>query len=375
MKNPRTHLALLALAPLALVACSAKQQPFKSASSAEPVSTVARQNERPEDIRVGPAATAEEFGHPNSDDPRSYEAAPPPNGGPEERELGESERDGMGGTRFGSSAVENKSSDDGDDRPRSAAAAPGTAGPAAKGNSESQSRDADAPSRAYRRATPEFRAGLATQWGESRDSHVTSASFQRASETSPFVVGKLFYNDQSGIDSMLAGRYPSNRTMFAVGSGHLEVGLRGDDGRFITGFSAGTDNFVPGIAGRRYSIVVKNRSPGRMEVVASVDGLDVVDGRAASVAKRGYLMDPWGEVEIEGFRTSSNDVASFRFGSVGQSYAAQKHGDTRNVGVIGIAAFHERGDAPWRWSQTQLPDTQRRFDADPFPMHYASPPR
>ncbi len=37
-----------------------------------------------------------------------------------------------------------------------------------------------------------------------------------------------------------------------------------------------------------------------------------------------------------------DEVAAFRFGSVKNSYAGKK-GDDRNVGVIGVAVFEERG--------------------------------
>ena len=36
-------------------------------------------------------------------------------------------------------------------------------------------------------------------------------------------------------------------------------------------------------------------------------------------------------------------VAAFEFSGVGASYANLRHGDTRNVGVIGLAVFTERG--------------------------------
>ncbi len=58
--------------------------------------------------------------------------------------------------------------------------------------------------------------------------------------------------------------------------------------------------FVVGEEGRRYSIVVRNRSEFHMEVVLSVDGLDVIDGRPASFRKRGYLIRPNGRLAVEG---------------------------------------------------------------------------
>ncbi len=376
MTTQRPRLALFAFATLALTACSAKQQPFVTASSAEPGGPNQRSEKGAEGHRAPALPEHAPPASPAAPDNATSESTPPSDsewhaieqpgtfGQPANRD-GDADGDARANREDSAgsqSELGRRERDTADYEARGGAKKSAPSGAAGQGSS------------AYR-PKAEFRPGLATQWGESRDSHVTSATFARAEETQPFAVGKLFYNDERGINAMIGGRYAAQRTMFAVGSGHLEIGLRGEDGGFITGFNAGGDNFAPGVAGRRYSIVVKNQSPGRIEVVASVDGLDVVDGRAAAITKRGYLMDPWGQVEIEGFRTSTSDVASFRFGSVGQSYAAQKHGDTRNVGVIGIAAFHERGDAPWRWSQPRYPDSDRRLNADPFPLQFASPPR
>ncbi len=222
----------------------------------------------------------------------------------------------------------------------------------------------------------ERRPGLATQWGENRYSRVSSAPFVRASFNSPFVVSKLMYNDRAGIDAM-AGvrggqRYYTDR--FSLRGGYFDVGLRNENGHFYRGFTAGGQSYVTGEVGRRYTILIRNHTPGRIEALISVDGLDVIDGQSASFSKRGYLIDPHGRLEIEGFRRSQSQVAAFRFGSVSQSYAAKKHGDTRNVGVIGLAFFHERGDDPRYWRPGRYNDARDRHQADPFPQRYATPP-
>ncbi len=81
--------------------------------------------------------------------------------------------------------------------------------------------------------------------------------------------------------------------------------------------------------------------------------------------------DPRAEIEIDGFRQNMDEVAAFRFGSVRGSYAGQKTGDTRNVGVIGVALFNEVGTNPFPWTQDEV---QRRRDANPFPGQFATPP-
>jgi hypothetical protein len=101
------------------------------------------------------------------------------------------------------------------------------------------------------------------------------------------------------------------------------------------------DRWVMGMLGQRYRVHIHNPTAARVEAVVSVDGLDAVDGRTASYAKRGYVLPPFGQITIDGFRTSLDTVAAFRFSSVRDSYAARK-GQDRNVGVIGVAFFRER---------------------------------
>jgi hypothetical protein len=158
-------------------------------------------------------------------------------------------------------------------------------------------------------------------------------SFERAN-TKPDGTGLLRYMDFSGFDSRTA------RRSLELAGGLVSVGLKGSSGRWLPTSRAG---FVSGEEGERYEIVVRNLTPHRIEVVVSVDGLDVLDGRSASYAKRGHLIEGKGTIRIAGWRTSTSSVAAFRFASKSDSYAERKHGDSRNVGVIGVAVFKQKG--------------------------------
>jgi hypothetical protein len=103
--------------------------------------------------------------------------------------------------------------------------------------------------------------------------------------------------------------------------------------------------YVQGNAGDRYIIRVTNPTANRVEAVVTIDGLDVIDGESGDLRKRGYVVPAYGDVRIEGFRTSQANVATFRFGSVNDSYAGQK-GKARNVGVIAVAIFEEQNAEP-----------------------------
>ncbi|WP_437320996.1 hypothetical protein [Sorangium sp. So ce385] len=103
--------------------------------------------------------------------------------------------------------------------------------------------------------------------------------------------------------------------------------------------------YVEGRSGQRYALRVRNLTGGRVEVVPSVDGLDVQSGKDASFDLRGIVIRAHDAFDFTGFRISQTEVATFRFGSIEQSYAA-KIGKPRNVGVIGLAVFEELAPPP-----------------------------
>ena len=121
----------------------------------------------------------------------------------------------------------------------------------------------------------------------------------------------------------------------------LRVHLESPSGRRLrTVFHRG-QTFVVGETGERYVIVLRNPTRRRLEAVVSVDGLDAVNGRPSSLRHRGYVIPPFGTVRIEGFRTSLNSVATFRFTSPHNSYAGRK-GRPHRVGNIAVSFFEER---------------------------------
>jgi hypothetical protein len=151
-----------------------------------------------------------------------------------------------------------------------------------------------------------------------------------------------------------------------AGGYQLEVLVNGASART---FEHAGETYVLGQKGSRYVLRIHNRSGRRVEAVVSVDGLDVIDGKAGDFAnKRGYLVDAYGFVDIDGWRLSNREVAAFRFSPIGESYAA-KTGRARNVGVIGVALFPERAvrqsPAPYGDSSSSAPrDKRSSYDAE-----------
>jgi hypothetical protein len=214
------------------------------------------------------------------------------------------------------------------------------------------------------------RPGLGTEWGETRDSRVSSAPFERQDYSTPLSTASFFYNDEAGVRAMLGSGYWDRRSDgISTARGAITIRVVDDRGAPLPTFSAGGRSYVVGNDGARYALRIENHTGARFEAVATVDGLDVIDGQPGSFEKRGYLVAPWSTVEIDGFRRSEDQVAAFRFGRVRDSYAA-KRGNDRNVGVIGVAVFPERGSS-WPWTQREL---ERRDSADAFPGRFAPAP-
>lgn len=206
------------------------------------------------------------------------------------------------------------------------------------------------------------RPGLATGWGKEKTSSVSGRSFVRAS-SKPAGTDAIYYNNKQGIDAMAGYKYRVAGMQAAAG-GLVEWGVKGRIG-FLPTYKEGGNGrrLVAAESNGTYTIVVRNRSKSILEIVASVDGLDVMDGKRAAFSKRGYLVNPGAFFEIKGFRTSYDSVAAFKFSSVTNSYANLRHSDTRNVGVLGIAVFTQKGVNPWTWMPDEI---KRRDEARPF---------
>jgi len=132
-------------------------------------------------------------------------------------------------------------------------------------------------------------------------------------------------------------------------------------GRVLPIYWHAGERYVAGEPGSEYEVRIRNRGPGRILAVTSVDGVNVINGRTAAPGQGGYVLDAYGSVEIDGWRKSMNEVAAFYFTSLPDSYAART-GRPDNVGVIGVAIFRERAPEPVMQQQ----DSVAAAEAEPL---------
>jgi hypothetical protein len=172
------------------------------------------------------------------------------------------------------------------------------------------------------------------------------------------------------IASVLLGVWTS--TVFAWDRGTRNVSSNGEFSFQVESYGSALPvynyrgrSYIEGVYGNSYAIRVFNHTARRAEAVVTVDGRDVITGQVGNYKEgRGYVIEPYNSVLIEGFRSSWSNVASFTFTDIGESYAARM-GDASNVGVIGVAIFKEKTYRPappppiYRYEEPQPARRQR----------------
>jgi len=102
--------------------------------------------------------------------------------------------------------------------------------------------------------------------------------------------------------------------------------------------------------GARYATTVTNRSGERLGAAVVVDGLNAISGQRESGPGRMYILGPWEETTVRGWRTSLSEVQRFTFVDERASYAARSGKASGKMGWIEVNVYRERRplvSRPW----------------------------
>lgn len=172
---------------------------------------------------------------------------------------------------------------------------------------------------------------LGTAWGDDIRSDVTEVDLRRLSNK-PVAETSVRYANKD-----FQGREVNS---IALNAGKISFSVVDDAGRALSLYRADQQYFLAGQNGQSYQLRYENHTGKTFEVVASVDGLDVINGRQASRHNAGYVLEPYKTLDIEGFRKSNSAVASFTFSQPKDAYAANsKSGSIHNTGIIGTVIY------------------------------------
>ena len=129
----------------------------------------------------------------------------------------------------------------------------------------------------------------------------------------------------------------------AASLAHVDVYDR-TEGQTLETYRHRGRKYVIGQPGNEYAIRIRNTTGGRVLAVVSVDGVNVVTGETASPDQAGYVIEPGGYVNVQGWRKDLSRTAAFYFSDPGDAYATRT-GRPDDLGVIGVAVFRERAPA------------------------------
>ena len=154
----------------------------------------------------------------------------------------------------------------------------------------------------------------------------------------------------------------------------VSLGVEQPGGAQYPSFFHGGSLYYAGQQGGYYALRLTNNTAGRVEVVVTVDGRDVISGQVGNFKKqRGYVLDPFATVVVDGFRQSYDQVAAFQFSDLQSSYTARL-GTPQNAGVIGVAVFEEKRSSARRHRRPpRIADP--RPPTDRHCRHRSRPPR
>lgn len=94
--------------------------------------------------------------------------------------------------------------------------------------------------------------------------------------------------------------------------------------------------------GLAYAITLLNRTGERLGVVLTVDGLNVISGAREAGLGRMYVLDPYQQTTVRGWRTSLQEVRTFTFVDEQVSYATRSGQANSKMGWIELAVHRER---------------------------------
>jgi hypothetical protein len=110
--------------------------------------------------------------------------------------------------------------------------------------------------------------------------------------------------------------------------------------------SARGSTYVEALENREYVVRLRNRSPERIAVALSIDGLNSIDAKTtdARTASK-WIIEPYGTIAISGWQTASSTARHFFFTTERDSYGAWL-GRSENLGIVSAAFFRERRRRP-----------------------------
>ena len=116
--------------------------------------------------------------------------------------------------------------------------------------------------------------------------------------------------------------------------------------------------------GSRYAVRLANRTGERLGVLLTVDGLNAISGERSPAGSRSsgrmYVLYPWDDALVQGWRTSLDEVRQFTFVDEERSYASRSGKANARLGWIEVQVYRERRPVARPWPYWPYPPADDR---------------
>lgn len=104
--------------------------------------------------------------------------------------------------------------------------------------------------------------------------------------------------------------------------------------------------YIEGREGSNFTLRISNGTGRRVLAIPSVDGMSTLNQKPAGSESPGFILEPFGSVDVEGWTLDDREAAKFYFAGskdgADDSYVARIGGDVANKGAIGVLFVEER---------------------------------
>ncbi len=127
----------------------------------------------------------------------------------------------------------------------------------------------------------------------------------------------------------------------------VQLQLDGDPAPLFWAPGRDDRRYFQAFEGQNYSVVLHNNTSRRVGVLLAVDGINAVNGERTHLGNLGnneamYVLGPWENATIRGWRTNLDEVRRFVFVDEQRSYAARTDQANGDMGWLRVLTFKEK---------------------------------
>lgn len=167
-------------------------------------------------------------------------------------------------------------------------------------------------------------------------------TWQRATPRTPQLVARVFYGPHAISDALVLEMQdvalPAPRWT-RCGNGMISLRAETDRGRRLPALQCGGQLVLMGEPGTAWRLQVRNETDVPIEVLPSVDGLDLETGAPADLSKRGRLLGPRETVVLASMAGQDGKAVPLAFREVRDTSALYRLTPTGTLGSVVVSVF------------------------------------